>query len=206
MTDNIHPFPVATPKGTVLRSDVLDRLDADMRDPVYQAALGLRKEIGAYPIDHRNPRLILNEWARQLAALVGDHVIAPVHRYPDHVVRWADQIVDSTDGTIADACERIQTEIDTLDYGDGWPEDRAGYAMKCVCIGLLSPLQNMSGLQTRWPAQASQTVWRFVTGSGNGNATVSFSMRAWQQAVYIRTQAVVDHIWRRYHARNDPPD
>lgn len=115
-------------------------------------------------------------WVKSLAHIVGDHAWPFLHKYPDKVRAWACEIVAADDGTIEDVLKRVHDGIHELDYDDGWAIDRAGSALECVCLALLP--------DTRWLAEASQSVWKFVTGCGAYNDIVKFSQEAWLRQLY----------------------
>ena len=130
---------------------------------------------------------VLAEWTRQLARVVERHTAPPLSAYGEDVMRWASDIYGAeTPATVLDRCEAVHGFIRTADNEDGWPVDRAGSALNAVCLGA------MYGIDGK-PAEASQQVWSWVTGAGNGNDVVSISRSAWQRHLYGQVLAVAKH-------------
>ena len=149
----------------------------------------LQREIGAAWWPKGTAEAILSEWTRQLARVVGDHVMPGVEDYAEEINGWALCIARERDGwQMVALCEDIHKQILERDNFDGWPTDRGMNALNAVCLGAMYGLDPERAENSRWPAQASQVVWEFVTGARNGNEVVTISRSAWQRHVF--TQAV----------------
>ena len=134
---------------------------------------GTATELASNTPNNANVRNLINEliegmppeddvffpkWTRRLAREIASNTWPVLHRYPDDICRWCDSIIAASDDEIDAVCASVEDEIEAIDYDDGWPTDQAGYTLKTVCLGATMRSD------TRWPAQAGQYVFRFVTG------------------------------------------
>ena len=143
----------------------------------------LAKEIGAsYDPKHETTDFAIG-WTKALAQIVGQHAWPVLHKYPEDVRAWANQIVNAPPvfEAFTYVCESVRTEIHSIDFDDGWATDRAGSALESVCLAMLPG--------TRWLANASQHVWKFAVGTGSYNDIVRFSQNAWLCHLYGKVAA-----------------
>lgn len=157
-----------------------------------RGAMVLAREIG-WVGNTFGPRIdtpILCAWTRLLAAVVRDHTLPGIHAYAHDVVRWAKEIVDASDEDMFATCERIGDEIEKKDSCDGWATDRAGAELERVCLAGTLGIADQA--TSRWPAEASSTVWAFAVGCGsaNHNAVIAISKSAWQRHLFSQALAL----------------
>lgn len=174
----------------------VEKLSEKVANPQYQCVKLLEREIGyvgwGEAADASDK--VLAEWTRQLARVVAHHTAPPLHAYGEDVMRWADDIQGAeTAEAVLDRCEAVHGWILAADNDDGWPTDRAGSTLNAVCLGGMYSLDPERAKNSRWPAEASQQVWKWVTGAGNGNDVVAISRAAWQRHLYGQVLAIVKH-------------
>lgn len=152
----------------------------------------LENEIGFRSWHAGDPRSVIHAWTRLLARTVGNHAFPSLYEYADEVGKWAERIETAPEHGFLNLCEGVHDRILEIDNVDGWPADRAGNALNAVCLGAMYGLDESRCFRTRWPAEASQKVWGFVTGCGmNGNEVISISRAAWQRHLYGQALALV---------------
>lgn len=159
-----------------------------MTDKKIDAVRGLAKEIGSSYWSRVDELAFIAAWTRLLAQTVANHTVPFLHKYGDQVIAWAAEIIEADDGSILTVVERVCDAISEIDNDDGWPVDKAGSAINSVCLGAKFGLT----MNSRWPAEASDHVWKFATGSGNGNEVVSISRAAWQQHIFGQAMALAN--------------
>lgn len=167
-------------------------MDEDYRRQVLMDLVrALETEIGYGSAgERRRPEAIICAWTRLLAEVVSHHAIPQLHAYGDKVQSWARQIETASDDDMLALCGDIHDRILAVDNDDGWPGDQAGSALNAVCLGARYGLDDLLAVRSRWPAEASQVVWRFATGAGNANEVVAISRQAWQRHIYGQALAL----------------
>ena len=163
------------------------------RTGVHGALATLEQEIGVRTWGSRHPRAVMREWIRQLARTVKDVTIPSTDRYGEQIVRWATEIETCPEEQFVKTCQCVDDAIDRIDNDDGWPSTEGNNTLKHLCVAALMALDDRRRSGTRWPAHASETVWRHATGCTGTNEVVRASLRAWQREVYTRALAIVDH-------------